>query len=145
MAKKRRQGNDGASKRGGAAPAGNPMLIQVGPDFYDEAALAEALVIDGAPAEVAVVRRLREEGRLVALGTADQQWIHPTWQVRDGALLPGLGAVLAAFAGQPAWSVALWLTTAHDDLDGATPAQALADGVASVAELAAATAHRWAN
>lgn len=145
MAKRRKQSNPGAAKRGGGATMGNPMLLQVGPDFYDEAALAEALLIDGEPADVATVRRLRGEGRLVALATADEQWIHPTWQIRDGALLSGLDAVLAAFAGQPAWSVALWLTTSHDELDGATPVQALAEGAAGVTELAGQTAHRWAT
>lgn len=141
----RKQSGSGGSKRSKSAMAGNPMLLQVGPDFYDEAALAEALTADGEPIDVATVRELRSAGRIVALSTADEQWIHPTWQVRDGRLVPGLDAVLAAFKGAPAWSVALWLTTDHDDLDGATPVQALIAGVGTVPALAAATADRWAN
>lgn len=143
MAKKRR------TKKAGAAPTspGNPMLEQVGPDFYDEAALADQLLVDGRPAEIDDVRRLRAQGHLIALATADGQWIHPTWQVRGGELLPGLPDVLTAFAGHPAWSVALWLTTGHDDLEGSTPAEALAAGrdPADVVALAERTAHGWAN
>ncbi|MBS44596.1 MAG: hypothetical protein CMH83_15815 [Nocardioides sp.] len=120
------------------------VLEQLGPDFYDDDALAEALTgADGASPDVPA---LRAEHRVLGLRSADERWIHPTWQVRDGAVLPGLAEVLAAFAGQPAFSVATWVTTEHDDLDGATPAGWLIAGrdVGAVVRLAGETAARWA-
>lgn len=122
------------------------MLLQVGPDFYDEAALADAMTVDGSSATVDDVPRMRAEEQILALATADDQWIHPTWQVQEGRLLPGLPDILKAFRGHPAWSAALWLTTAHDDLDGSTPVDALKAGaVDAVLTLAARTAQRWAD
>lgn len=122
------------------------MLLQVGPDFYDEAALADALLIDGEPATIDDVRRMRAEGQVLALATADEQWIHPTWQVQNGAVLPGLREALDAFRGHPVWSVALWLTTDHDDFDGSAPVAALKAGSTdAVTALAQQTAQRWAD
>lgn len=125
-----------ARPSGGGAPF-NPMAEQVGPDFYDEAALAEALDRDAAT--------LREARHVLALPTAGEDFVFPTWQVVDGALLAGLPEVLAAFEGAPAWSVGLWLTTSHERWGGRTPVEALGAGEgAAVAEEAAATAARWA-
>lgn len=119
------------------------MLGQVGPDFWDVGGAGAAL--DVAADEVEALAR---GNGLLALTTFDGRTVFPTWQVVQGAVLPGLAAVLAAFAGQPAWSVALWLTTAHDDLGGRTPVAAL--GAArgehdrdAVAALAARTAEAW--
>ncbi|MDR3359452.1 MAG: hypothetical protein LBO20_02105 [Bifidobacteriaceae bacterium] len=65
----------------------------------------------------------------------------PRWQFRDGALLPGLTSVIAAIpAGLAAASLSAFMTTAQDELGGATPADHLADGgnPEDVAELVAA-------
>lgn len=118
------------------------VLAQVGPDFWDTAGIAEALA--GAPTRQDVEQQVREH-RLLALTTFDGRTIYPTWQLDRGQVLAGLPAVLAAFAGLPAWSVATWLTSAHDALAGRTPVAALAAGRddETVAALASRTADGW--
>jgi hypothetical protein len=124
----------------------NPMAEQVGPDYFDATATAAALSPEeGEPLTVARVAAMRVEGALLGLPTAGEEWVFPTWQIVAGTVLPGLADVVGAFAGQPAWSIGLWLTTPHADFEGETPAAVLAAGgdvVRLVAE-ARATAERW--
>lgn len=124
----------------------NPMAEQVGPEFHDEIGMRAALAPDGEELLGAQEWRDLDEGRGV-LGVAafDGTRMFPTWQVRSGRVLPGLERVVAAMAGQPAWSVALWVTTAHDDLGGSSPREVLeADGdVDGLVALATETARRW--
>lgn len=125
----------------------NPMAEQVGPEFYDAHAMAEALTpADGKPVTVDDLDAMRARHEVLGVRTADEQWIHPTWQVSDAVVLPGLSAVLEAFAGHPAWSVGLWLRTPREEFDGRTPHEVLTSGeeTASVAALAAEVAARWA-
>ncbi|GGD22398.1 hypothetical protein GCM10007231_21850 [Nocardioides daphniae] len=123
----------------------NPMAEQVGPDFYDERSLAEVLGSAEEPLATADVKAMREGKDVLALPTADGHWVFPTWQVADGAILPGIPDVLAAFASAPVWSVGLWLTTSDERWGGRTPVEALGAGeTAAVVEEAAATAARWA-
>ncbi|QCX28493.1 hypothetical protein [Nocardioides jishulii] len=121
------------------------MAEQVGPDFYDERAMGEALGSDGEPLAPVEVRALREARKVLALPTADGYWVFPTWQVVDGAVLPGVAEVMAAFEGAPVWSVGLWMTTPDEQWHGRTPAEVLRSGDAeTVVEAAADTAARWA-
>lgn len=125
----------------------NPMAEQVGPEFYDETALGEALAAGDADAvDAARLAQMRESRQILALHTADGQFVYPTWQVSAGAVLAGLPEVLAAFAGQPVWSIGLWLRTPHDELADRTPADELEAGgdVVTVVRLARETAERWA-
>lgn len=133
------------SGRPSSGDAANPMAEQVGPDFYDERAMGEALAVDGEPLAPVEVRALREARKVLALPTADGYWVFPTWQVVDGAVLPGLAEVMAAFDGAPVWSVGLWMTTPDEQWDGSTPAEVLRSGeTETVVEAAADTAGRWA-
>ncbi|WP_235734984.1 antitoxin Xre/MbcA/ParS toxin-binding domain-containing protein [Nocardioides alcanivorans] len=122
------------------------MAEQVGPDFYDEAAMREALSADTEPLAAGELRTMVEQGAVLGLRTADEQWIFPTWQVRDHAVLAGLADAIQEFEGHPLWSIGLWLTTPHEDLDDLTPVQALEtrDAVDLVRDLASDTADRWA-
>ncbi len=124
----------------------NPMAEQVGPDFYDVRAMADALTAhDAEPVTPAELEERRTRHEVLGVRTADEQWIFPTWQVNDAVVLPGLDEVLTAFAGHPAWSVALWLRTPREELAERTPHEALVAGeIASVVELAGVVAARWA-
>lgn len=124
----------------------NPMAEQVGPDFYDVHAMADALTApDADPVTPAELEERRTRHEVLGVRTADEQWIFPTWQVGEAEVLPGLGDVLSAFAGHPAWSVALWLRTPREELGDRTPHEALLAGeISSVVELAAVVAARWA-
>ncbi|MFC6154656.1 antitoxin Xre/MbcA/ParS toxin-binding domain-containing protein [Nocardioides yefusunii] len=137
-----------SSGKGGRAPAVmmNPMAEQVGPEFHDETGMRDALAgPDEELLTAAELDRLCESRAVMAVAAFDGTRMFPTWQVRDGAVLPGLGEVLVAMTGQPAWSVALWVSTPHDDLDGRSPRQLLeaGDDTAGLVELAAETARRW--
>jgi len=122
------------------------MLQQVGPDFLDDAGLRGALTDPDDDTDVPAPdpAALRADRAVLALRTADEAWIYPSWQVVDSRVLPGLPAVLDAMAAHPAWSVAVWLTTATDELDGATPVAHLATDPDRVVEVARAVATRWA-
>jgi hypothetical protein len=61
---------------------------------------------------------------LVALARGRELYF-PAWQFRDGAALPGLAEAIAAYPGSPL-SLSTWAVTPHPDLDGLSPAQALA-------------------
>ena len=133
------------SGRPSSGVSANPMAEQVGPDFYDERAMGEALGNDGEPLAPVEVRALREARKVLALPTADGYWVFPTWQVVDGAVLPGVAEVMAAFEGAPVWSVGLWMTTPDEQWHGRTPAEVLHSGdTETVVEAAADTAARWA-
>lgn len=127
----------------------NPMAEQVGPDFYDVHAMAEALTspdpaADAEPVTLDELEQRRTRHEVLGVRTADEQWIFPTWQVADGVVLAGLGEVLAAFEGHPAWSVGIWLRSPREELGERTPYEALVAGdLAPVVELAAVVAERW--
>jgi len=63
----------------------------------------------------------------------------PAWQFYEDTVLPGLKQVISTYPGG-ALSLTVWATSPSPDLDGATPAQALArrDGLARVIEAARA-------
>ena len=123
----------------------NPMAEQVGPDFYDVHAMAEALTgVDAGPVTLDEVEQRRVRHEVLGVRTADEQWIFPTWQVIDGVVLRGLDEVLAVFAGHPAWSVGIWLRSPREELGERTPYETLVAGdVGPVVALAAVVAERW--
>jgi hypothetical protein len=91
------------------------------------AVLADALTRQQAADLLAIsaqaVSKRRDAGTLVALARGRE--LHfPAWQFHDGAALPGLADVIAAYPGT-ALSLSTWATTPNADLDGLTPAQAL--------------------
>ncbi len=91
-------------------------------------ALADALTRDHAArllgiSPQAVSKRLAA-GSLSALARG-RELRFPAWQFHEGATLPGLAEVLAAYPGSTL-ALTTWASTPNLDLDGATPAQMLA-------------------
>lgn len=134
----------GRTAQAASLPA-NPMAAQVGPEFHDETGMCAAL---GAGEELLgrpELERLVADREVLVVAAFDGSRMFPTWQVADGRILPGLGSVVAAMAGQPAWSVALWICTPHDDLGDRSPRDVLLAGESAeeLARMAAETALRW--
>jgi hypothetical protein len=124
---------------------------QVAHDVLDEsmrAALAGALTREQAARRLgispqAVSKRLAARS-VVALSRGRAKRL-PAWQFHEDGVLPGLAEVIAAYPGS-ALSLTTWATSPSPDLDGATPAQALArrDGVQEVLDaVRALTAAAW--
>jgi hypothetical protein len=113
--------------------------------FYDIATVRQILGVS----RQAIADRARHH-RILRLVTTDDVTVFPAFQFVDGTvdrrLIPVLQSLLGA--GASGWTVALWLTAGVDALDGMTPVEALrsrrADLTATVAELAAEDAERWA-
>jgi hypothetical protein len=127
----------------------NPMVEQVGPEFYDtDGVMGLLAAARGTQVTRGDVGSMRETRSIVALQTADERWVYPTWQfTSEGDLLPGLEAVLGAFAQAPRWSVATWLTTPLEEIGDRTPVARLQRGedVEKVTQAAQRTAVRWAE
>ena len=70
----------------------------------------------------------------------DGQWLYPAWQFTgDGRVHGVLAPVLKALRGLDRWAAGVWLVSAHPDLDGSSPREALragtdADSVARLAQ-----------
>jgi len=125
----------------------NKMADQVGPEFYDTAAVMVVLAGPGGdPISRQAVEHRRKRRTVLALQTSDRRWIYPTWQFVDHDVLPGLPELLAAFGEHPGWSVATWLTTPQRALDGSTAVDWLHEGRDRplLMLLARRTASRWA-
>ncbi len=128
-----------------AVTAGQVWAGLVGP-FTDSAGAAAAL---GGITKQAVSQRVAAGSvlglRLAAGGTARDRLVYPTWQFHT-TVLSHLPAVLAATGFDPdrpvtGWTIAAWLTTPDDSLDGMTPHQMLRAGhsrpvLAAAAEVA---------
>lgn len=89
---------------------------------------------------------------LFALKTRDGVTVYPAWQFTDGQVLPGLAEVLKVFAADEhgeivdGWTLASWLRTGLDELDGGSVADRLLAGDAAAARQAAAhAAARWSR
>lgn len=131
----------------------NKMAEQVGPEYFDTNGVATILAKAGSePVSKQAVEHRRRRHTILALQTSDGRWIYPTWQFRDHDVLPGLADVLTTFHAATAggvgqdetgadgrrsasraapfseWSVATWLTTTREDLDGLTAVEWLATG-----------------
>jgi len=90
------------------------------------------------------VSKRHAAGALVALSRGRELYF-PAWQFADGAALPGLTDVIAAYPGSPL-ALSTWAVTANTDLDRATPAHMLArrGGVERVLEaIEAISAAAW--
>ena len=91
------------------------------------AVLADALSRGEAAALLGIspqaVSKRHASGSLVALARG-RELQFPAWQFQDGAALPGLADVIAAYPGS-ALALSTWATSEHADLDGRTPAQEL--------------------
>ncbi len=112
--------------------AGEVWAGLVGP-FTDSAGAAAAL---GGISKQAVSQRVASGSvlglRLAPGGTARDRLVYPTWQFQS-AVLAHLPAVLAAAGFDPerpttGWTIAAWLTTVDDSLDGASPLDLLRAG-----------------
>jgi len=88
--------------------------------------------------DVAHVRRLLSERRLMSAGQVDGQTAYPAWQFVDGEMLPGLREVLAAFPGDfHPLDIQKVMTSPSEELRGRTPQEWLATGgsVATVVQM----------
>ncbi|HLM84790.1 MAG TPA: hypothetical protein VK272_01235 [Solirubrobacteraceae bacterium] len=105
-------------------------------------ALSDALTRDQAAERLGItpqaVSKRVASGGLVALRRGRINRV-PAWQFYEDTVLPGLKQVISTYPGG-ALSLTVWATSPSPDLDGATPAQALArrDGLARVIEAARA-------
>ncbi|MBE2316662.1 DNA-binding protein [Solirubrobacter sp. CPCC 204708] len=90
------------------------------------------------------VSKRHAAGSLVALARGREQHF-PAWQFHEGATLPGLAEVIAAYPGG-ALSLSTWATTPNPDLEGRSPERTLTrrGGVEQVlAAIEAITAAAW--
>jgi hypothetical protein len=69
------------------------------------------------------VSKRHAAGGLVAIARGREQFF-PAWQFHEGAVLPGLAAVIRAYPGS-ALSLSSWAVTENADLDGLTPERTL--------------------
>ncbi len=90
-------------------------------------------------------RRLRRT-LLAVPDPAGDGYRYPAFQFRGRAGLRNLAPILMAFDGavETPWTVASWLTSPHEALDGRSPAECLADGHSAeeIADLARRSAER---
>lgn len=93
-----------------------------------------------------------ERRTLLGLRTSDRRTVYPAWQFRRRQVLPGLPDVLQAFAVEGSgrepvvdpWTLASWLRTPLDGLDGDSIASRLLAGdVDSALRAARSAAARW--
>jgi hypothetical protein len=89
---------------------------------------------------------------LLALKTRDGATVYPAWQFADRKVLPGLAEVLKVFTADEhgeivdGWTLASWLRTGLDELDGGSVADRLLAGDAAAARQAAShAAARWSR
>ena len=119
-----------------AGPAAlDPHFAGLGP-FYDSAGARHQL---GDITKQALDSRRTHES-VLAMRAGDGQWLYPAWQFTgDGRVHGVLAPVLKALRGLDRWAAGVWLVSAHPDLDGSSPREALragadADSVARLAQ-----------
>lgn len=91
----------------------------------------------------------RRRGTILALRTADNQWVYPTFQFGGGSIRPAVRSLLDVFrrVDPDWWTVAVWLRHPRPEWDGQSAADLLAtdpEGLSRVLPLAQAAAARWA-
>lgn len=91
----------------------------------------------------------RRRGTILALRTADQQWVYPAFQFGGGTIRPAVRALLDVFRSVDPdwWTVAAWMRHPRPEWDGKSAADLLVtdpEGLSRVLPLAHAAAARWA-
>lgn len=124
-----------------------PWGPAIGPVFRTD----QVRVLLGGVSRQALNDRVKRS-TLFALKTRDGVTVYPAWQFTDGQVLPGLAEVLKVFAADEhgeivdGWTLASWLRTGLDELDGGSVADRLLAGDAAAARQAAAhAAARWSR
>ncbi len=76
------------------------------------------------------VNDLQKRRRLIGLRTKSGELVYPLFQLSEGKPMPGLPRVLEAFedAGLDDWTIASWLVTPQDLLEGGRPVEELKSG-----------------
>lgn len=95
--------------------------------FYDTDGVRRLLGRPGSPVTKQAVSKRSD---LLALTTGSGRKVFPRFQFRGHGTMPGLGEMLAALpeALVSRWTVASWLVSSAQDLEGQRPIDALADG-----------------
>ena len=102
----------------------DPHFAGLGP-FYDSSGARHQL--GGITKQALDSRRTHQS--VLAMRTGDGHWLYPAWQFTgDGHVHPVLAPVLKALRGLDRWAAGVWLVSAHPDLDGSSPREALAAG-----------------
>ena len=107
----------------------------LGPFYYSAGARHQ---LGGITKQALDSRRTHES--VLAMRAGDGQWLYPAWQFTgDGRVHGVLAPVLKALRGLDRWAAGVWLVSAHPDLDGSSPREALragadADSVAMLAQ-----------
>lgn len=124
-----------------------PWGPAIGPVFRTD----QVRVLLGGVSRQALNDRVKRS-TLFALKTRDGVTVYPAWQFTDGQVLPGVAEVLKVFAADEhgeivdGWTLASWLRTGLDELDGGSVADRLLAGDAAAARQAAAhAAARWSR
>jgi hypothetical protein len=89
-----------------------------------DGALSRELAADRIGVTPQAVSERVKAGKLVGLRRG-REWRFPAWQFADDGTLPALGELIGAWPGTPL-ALCAWAVTRSADLDGLTPAQALA-------------------
>lgn len=122
-------------------PLPSPANERIGP-FYRGEQVAKLLHISRQ-----AVHERAKTGSLLALRTADDLWVYPTFQFKGRGIIPGLQEVLAEFRqAQPdRWAVAAWLVSPTAALNGLSPLETLRSTrkLAAVIGLAQDAVLRW--
>lgn len=125
-----------------ALPTGHIYDQLVGP-FYDTAGLTRWWGVSRQAISKAVA-----SGSVIACRLAGGQWVYPTWQFTDsGTVHPHLVKLWTTLvAAADPWTCAVWLRSAHPELDDRSAVDWIADGhpIEAVLELARVDAERWA-
>lgn len=104
-------------------PELDPYYARVGP-FYETAGAMHQLDCT----EASLTER-RSRGEVLVMAVRSGDWLYPAWQFTGkGAVHPQLTPVLVALRGMDGWLAGVWLVSAHPDLDGRSPRQALREG-----------------
>jgi hypothetical protein len=124
-----------------AVPLPSPVNDGIGP-FYRGEQVAKLLQISRQ-----AVHERAKKGSLLALRTADDLWVYPTFQFKGRSIISGLQEVLAEFRqAQPdRWAIAGWLVSPTAALAGQSPLDALRSNgeLAPVIALAQDAVLRW--
>jgi len=128
-----------AERMAAVVPLPSPVNDRIGP-FYRGEQVARLLGVT----RQAVHERAKKEN-LLALRTADDAWVYPTFQFDGRRIVAGLPAVLAALKGADRWAVAAWLVSPTAALGGKTPLEVVRASrePQAVSDLARDALRRW--